>query len=109
MNVALSHNVFGLCVRAGLLAQMFKVSTETRLTQNMKAHNQEISAVNIYGHDAYLCACAICDEDGKSLFKQTDIDELKKKNGAVIGRIAIEIVKFSDMAGDVEAMDEIKN
>jgi len=31
---SISHNVFGLCVRAGLLARMFKVSTAPRLTQN---------------------------------------------------------------------------
>lgn len=82
---------------------------ETKMKQDTKAKQQEISAVNIYGHDAYLCACGICDADGKPLFKQTDVDELKKKNGAVIGRLAVEIVKFSAMAGDVEAVEEIKN
>lgn len=82
---------------------------ETKMKQDTKAKQQEISAVNIYGHDAYLCACGICDQDGKPLFKQTDVDELKKKNGAVIGRLAVEIVKFSAMAGDVEAVEEIKN
>ena len=82
---------------------------DTRLKQDSKAKNQEISAVNIYGHDAYLCVCGICNEDGTPLFKQTDIDDLKKKNGAVIGRIAIEIVKFSGMAGDVPIEDEVKN
>jgi len=82
---------------------------DTRLKQDSKAKNQEISAVNIYGHDAYLCVCGICNEDGTPLFKQTDIDDLKKKNGAVIGRIAIEIVKFSGMAGDVQIEDEVKN
>jgi len=82
---------------------------ETRLKQDSKAKNQEISAVNIYGHDAYLCVCGICNEDGTPLFKQTDIEELKKKNGAVIGHIAVEIVKFSGMAGDVPIEDEVKN
>ena len=82
---------------------------ETRLKQDSKAKNQEITAVNIYGHDAYLCVCGICNEDGTPLFKQTDIEELKKKNGAVIGHIAVEIVKFSGMAGDVPIEDEVKN
>lgn len=82
---------------------------ETRLKQDSKAKNQEISAVNIYGHDAYLCVCGICNEDGTPLFKQTDIEDLKKKNGAVIGRIAVEIVKFSGMAGDIPIEDEVKN
>lgn len=83
--------------------------SETKLKTDNKAKNQEISAVNMYGHDAYLCACGICDADGKPLFKQSDVDELKKKNGAIIGRLAIEIVKFSGMAGDVEVAEEIKN
>jgi len=30
----MAHNVLRLCVRAGLFARMFKVSTTTRLTQN---------------------------------------------------------------------------
>ena len=81
----------------------------TRLKQDGRANSQEISAVNIYGHDAYLCACGICDEEGKPLFKPSDIDALKKKNGAVIGRIAIEIIEFSNMTGDDELEDEVKN
>ncbi len=82
---------------------------QTRLKQDAKAHQQEISAVNIYGHDAYLCMCGICDADGKRLFKESDIEALRQKNGAVIGRLAVEIVKYSAMAGDVEAQDEVKN
>jgi len=82
---------------------------ETKLTQDNKAKNQQISAVNIYGHDAYLVACGVCDEEGKPLFKADDIEALKKKNGAVIGRIAVEIVKFSAMQSDVTPEEEIKN
>jgi len=82
---------------------------DTRLKQDSKARNQEISAVNIYGHDAYLCVCGICNEDGTPVFKQTDVEDLKKKNGMVIGRIAVEIVKFSGMAGDIPVEDEVKN
>jgi hypothetical protein len=82
---------------------------ETRLKQDSKAKNQDISAVNIYGHDAFLVSCGVCDEDGKPLFKAEDIEALKKKNGAVIGRLAVEIVKFSGMAGDVTVEEEIKN
>ena len=82
---------------------------DTRLKQDNKARNQEISAVNIYGHDAYLCVCGICNEDGTPVFKQTDVEDLKKKNGMVIGRIAVEIVKFSGMAGDIPVEDEVKN
>jgi len=82
---------------------------ETRLKQDSKAKQQEISAVNIYGHDAYLCMCGICDEEGKPLFNREDIDALKKKNGAVIGRIAMEIVRFSAMEMDVTVEEEVKN
>lgn len=82
---------------------------ETRLKQDSKARQQEISAVNIYGHDTYLCVCGICDEEGKPLFQTADIDALKKKNGAVIGRLAVEIVKFSEMANDVPVEEEVKN
>lgn len=82
---------------------------ETRLKQDARAKSQEISAVNIYGHDAFLVACGVCDEEGRPLFKREDTDALKKKNGAVIGRLAVEIVKFSAMAGDVKADEEIKN
>ena len=82
---------------------------ETKLKQNPKENQQEISALNIYGHDAFLCASAICDAEGKNIFTQTDIDALRKKNGAVIGRIAVEIVKFSGMLGDVEVAEEAKN
>lgn len=82
---------------------------QTRLKQDTKSKQQEISAVNIYGHDAYLCVCGICDAEGKRIFKEGDVEELRKKNGAVIGRLAVEIVKFSAMAGDVEAQEEAKN
>ena len=82
---------------------------DTRLRQDNRAKNQEISAVNIYGHDAFICVCGICNEDGTPLFKQNDVEDLKKKNGAVIGRIAVEIVKFSGMAGDVQVEEEVKN
>ena len=74
---------------------------ESRLKQDAGATQQEISGVTIYGHDAYLCACGICDSEGSALFKQEDIKALDKKNGAVIGRIAVAIVEFSEMKKDV--------
>lgn len=82
---------------------------QTRLKQDTKAKQQEISSVNMYGHDAYLCVCGICDIDGKRLFKETDVEDLRKKNGAVIGRLAVEIVKYSQLAGDAEVIEEVKN
>jgi hypothetical protein len=74
---------------------------DTRMRQDAKAKNQEISAINIYGHDAWLCVCSICDADGKPMFKQADLDKLNERNGEAIGWIASEIVKFSGM--DTEA------
>jgi hypothetical protein len=73
---------------------------KTRMKQDTRAKNQEIIGAELYGHDAYLCSRGICDENGKAIFKDSDIQSLKKKNGAVIGRIAKEIIAFSDMAGD---------
>jgi len=79
------------------------------LRQDNKAKNQEIKGINIYGHDAYLCVCGICDAEGNSLFTQKDIAEIEKHNGAIIGRIAKEIIEFSDMSQDVNTLDELKN
>lgn len=91
---------------------------DTHLRQDAKANNQEISAVNIYGHDAWLCVKGMCYEDGKPMFKESDIEALNEKNGEAIGWIANQIVEFSGMREDVkvakgspeEALaDELKN
>jgi hypothetical protein len=79
-----------------------------------------IGMASIYGHDAWLCVRGICDETGKTLFTDADLDRLNAKSGEAIGWIALEIVKFSNMANDskvvtgemtaAEALsDEIKN
>lgn len=81
----------------------------TKMKQDKRAENQEISAINIYGHDAFLCSCGICDANGKRLFNRNDIPKLDEKLGAAIGFIASEIVEFSDMKEDIEAMEELKN
>lgn len=93
---------------------------DTRMRQDTKARQQEISAVNIYGHDAWLCVRGICDEAGKPIFTDKDIEKLNEKNGEAIGWIANEIVQFSGMGADVKVArgekteedvlaDEIKN
>ena len=93
---------------------------DTRMRQDAKAKNQEISAVNIYGHDAWLCVQGMCDEKGNPLFTIADITKLNEKSGAPIGWIASEIIQFSDMAKDAEVArgeispekaleDEVKN
>lgn len=59
-----------------------------------------IGMASIYGHDAWLCVRGICDETGKTLFTDNDIEKLNTKSGEAIGWIAAEIVKFSNMAND---------
>jgi len=81
----------------------------TRMKQDMRAKQQEISAVNIYGHDAFLCACGICDKDGKRLFSNRDIQELEKKNGEAIGEIAAAIVEFSGMGAEVDELKDLQD
>lgn len=81
----------------------------TRLKQDAKAKNQEISAVNLYGHDAWICVRSICNEEGKLIFVESQIAKLNEKSGEAIGWIAKEIVKFSGMAGDVPVEEEVKN
>ncbi len=67
------------------------------------------SSLELFGHDAWLVAQGVCDEDGGRLFSNSDVKDLEKKNGEAIGFIAAEIVKFSGMAKDVEELEEAKN
>ena len=92
-----------------------------RSQQDMKAKKQEITDVSIYGHDAWLCVCGICeDETGKPMFTEKDIAALNSKSGEAIGWIASEIVKFSGMdaetriakgesSAEAELSEDIKN
>lgn len=91
---------------------------ETKMKQDMKAKQQEVSSVNLYGHDAFLCVRSICDPSGALLFKPVDEAALNEKSGEAIGWIAKEILIFSNMAEDAAAVkktaeaelaDEIKN
>jgi hypothetical protein len=83
--------------------------SDTTMKQNRKAALQEITDVNIYGHDAYVCVCGICDASGKKLFAADEIYKLEAKNGAAIGRIAKAILEFSEMTEDVSEIESIKN
>jgi len=80
----------------------------TRMKQEVKRNknlpqSQEISAFNFYGHDAFLCVRGICDATGTRLFKDSDEELLKKKNGEAIGWIASEIIKHSGMELEAKA------
>lgn len=72
---------------------------------------QEFYAMNLYGHDAFLCVCAVSDKHGKREFENTpeQIKQLNEKNGEAVGFIATEIVIWSGMRKEVEDIEEIKN
>ena len=90
-----------------------------RMKMQKRTGENEVYSVSVYGHDTYLVVCAVCDEDGNQLFTDADVKKLKEKNGAVIGNLAVEIVKFSEMEEDVaeigemeqqeQELDELKN
>jgi len=86
---------------------------ETRMRQDPKARQQEISAVQIFGHDAWLFVKGVCDEGGKLLFVEKDIDKLNEKSGEAIGWVASEIIDFSGMNDEDEQLkkveEEVKN
>jgi len=80
---------------------------DTRMKQN-GTKQQEISQLNIYGHDAWLCIKGVCDANGVLLFTNADEESLNKKSGEAIGWIAAQIVEFSGMkADDAVAKGEI--
>jgi hypothetical protein len=67
------------------------------------------SELEIFGHDAWLVAQGVCDESGKRLFTDSDVNKLNEKSGEAIGFIAAEIVKFSGMQEDIEELEKVKN
>jgi hypothetical protein len=82
------------------------------MKQDQRKKQQDISGVNMWGHDAWLVVCGCIDEDGKPLFKQEDVAKLNEKSGEAIGWIASQIVIFSGMQNDEEAItaeEEVKN
>lgn len=74
-----------------------------------KASQQVEGSVDIFGHDAWLVAQGVCDENGKRLFTDADVNKLNEKSGEAIGFIAIQIVEFSGMREDIESLEEAKN
>lgn len=71
---------------------------------------QEVeSDISLFGHDAWLFAQGVCDEDGKRLFSNSDVSKLNEKSGEAIGLVAQKIVKFSGMVEDVEELEKLKN
>lgn len=67
------------------------------------------AAFDAFGHDTWLFAQGVCDENGKRLFTDADVEKLAEKSGEAIGFVAKEIILFSGMKQDVEELDELKN
>lgn len=85
---------------------------DARMRTEKKQSVGEIAAASMFGHDAFVVACGLVDENGANLFSASnpkDLQILCDKNGAVIGRLATEIVKFSGMANDLPLEEEAKN
>jgi len=80
----------------------------TKMKQSRRGKDQEISQVQIYGHDPYLCSVGLCDEKGKKIFTQKDIESLRDKNGEAIGLIAEKIVEHSGMQTDVDNIEKLE-
>lgn len=82
-----------------------------RFAEMKRTGEEEFSSLNLYGHDAWLCVCAVSDKDGKREFENTpeEIAELNEKNGEAVGFLAREIVIFSGMREEVEDIEEVKN
>jgi hypothetical protein len=76
-----------------------------QMKQDARAKGQEITGLNMFGHDAWLCAKSVCDESGKPLFTENDIEKLNSKSGEVIGWIALQIVEFSGMSEDIKVFE----
>ncbi len=76
---------------------------DTKMRQDRKAKNQEITAFSIYGHDTWLFQQGVCDANGKLLFSEAELPKLEARNGQAIGWVASEIVKFSGMDAEAKA------
>lgn len=79
------------------------------LQEGKKAERQEVAGVQIFGHDAFLFVCGVCDENGERLFTEKDIPSIQEKNGEAIGFVAKEIVIFSGMQEEVNELEELEN
>lgn len=81
-----------------------------KMAMKQQGKKQDIeSDIDVFGHDAWICAQGICDEGGNRLFSDADVAKLKDKNGEAIGTISKEILKFSGMDKDVEELEKLKN
>lgn len=83
--------------------------SKSALKQSGRKQSEVESDVQLFGHDAWLVAQGVCDENGNRLFSNADVKKLEEKNANAIGRLVVEIVSFSGMGQDVEQLDDLKN
>lgn len=75
---------------------------QTKMKQDAKAKQQEISSISVYGHDSWLCVHGMCDDKGANLFTEQDVSKLNQKSGEAIGWLAKQITSFSGMDEDAK-------
>jgi len=68
----------------------------------VRAGHTEYDMAGLYGHDSWVCARGICNENGERIFTDDDAKEIDNKSGEFIGWAAIEILTFSGMKKDVD-------
>lgn len=81
-------------------AYMKRQFADARMKAQRRETGGEISLAGLFGHDAWLCVKGVCDENGKPIFTEKDIEALNRKSGEAIGWLAKEIVQFSGMGED---------
>jgi hypothetical protein len=88
---------------------------DMRLKQNPSktTTQQELTSVNIYGHDTWIFVCGVCDQDGKPLFTERDIPALGHKMAGAITWVAQQILDYSRMGAEdnvqVVLEEDLKN
>jgi hypothetical protein len=73
---------------------------DARMKTSRRESSGEISMASMFGHDAWLVLHGACDENGKPLFKESDMRGIEQKNGEAVGWLARQIVIFSGMGKD---------
>ena len=68
----------------------------------------QFDIAGLYGHDAWLCTCGVCDDKGQRLFTPADEEALNEKSGEFVGWMASQILEFSGMLSDVKAAKKLE-
>ena len=66
-----------------------------------------MSSFSLYGHDAWLFSRGVCDEEGKRIFNNSDVEDIEKKSGEFVGWVASEIMKHSRMVDDAKTAEDL--